>query len=280
MLRKSIECCRPRDIIFDSINQVLMVSSRTTENIYVYNKKKKLLGKVGSKGNKDMQFNYIDGLCLQPATNNIIVADSENNRIQVLSNSDGSYKNIQKLYTIGRTNISMDLGQFHHPTGVSCNKKGHIMVSDCYNERVQIFDEKGRYISNIGIGNKDPYDGKFNYPINVYVDKLDRINVVYLYHQKIGVWNSDGSQFIRSISFSDSPRCLTSDNQNRLIVGCDYSVHILDETYKVINMFGRRGKHIGEFLDIKGLCVTDENKLMLCDCFNNRIQTCDLSLKF
>jgi len=58
------------------------------------------------------------------------VADRSNNRIQIF-NSDGSYSH--KFGTSGSKP-----GQFDRPAGVAVDNKGHIVVVDKDNHRVQV----------------------------------------------------------------------------------------------------------------------------------------------
>jgi tripartite motif-containing protein 71 len=62
---------------------------------------------------------------------NIVVADYENHRVQVLRYSDGSH--VRTIGSEGRGN-----GQFDCPYGVLIDGEGRIIVSDCSNHRIQV----------------------------------------------------------------------------------------------------------------------------------------------
>ena len=62
---------------------------------------------------------------------NIIVADTQNNRVQVF---DAEGKFLRKFGSRGS-----GFGQFDQPWGVAIDKQGHIVVSDMKNCRIQIW---------------------------------------------------------------------------------------------------------------------------------------------
>jgi hypothetical protein len=112
-------------------------------------------GIIGSTGSAAGHFSSPYGVCYSPHTEQLYVADSSNNRIQVFS-SHGEF--VHAFGTHGRAN-----GQFSWPVGL-CVSHDRIYVSDNMNNRIQIFDLDGSYLNSIGVGNKTnsqlltPYD--------------------------------------------------------------------------------------------------------------------------
>jgi DNA-binding beta-propeller fold protein YncE len=64
-------------------------------------------------------------------TGNIVVADRDNHRVQVLRYSDGSH--VRTIGSRGKGN-----GQFYDPCGVLIDGQGCIIVSDLNNHRIQV----------------------------------------------------------------------------------------------------------------------------------------------
>ena len=41
-------------------------------------------------------------------------------------------------------------GEFHKPSCLSVNKAGHLMVCDVWNQRVQVFELSGKFVTKFG----------------------------------------------------------------------------------------------------------------------------------
>lgn len=102
-------------------------------HIYFYSvsacREDKLLYKLGAKGSKDGEFNYPRGLCTT-VEGDIVVADSKNHRVQVLSGY-GVFK-----FAFGQHGT--DIGKFDEPTGVTELPDRNLAVADRKNRRVQV----------------------------------------------------------------------------------------------------------------------------------------------
>lgn len=101
-------------------------------SIFLYYRPDKLLTKVGIRGSLDGDFNYPRGLTIN-LDGQILVADSGNHRIQIMSDF-GMFNN--KFGVKGTGN-----GQFDEPTGVTELPNGDIAVADNNNKRVQVFSD-------------------------------------------------------------------------------------------------------------------------------------------
>ena len=74
---------------------------------------------------------------------NVVVADTLNDRIQVLSAETG-----EPLLVFGRAGNGA--GEFHHPAGVAVEAEtGNIVVTDTQNNRVQVFSSAGAYLKTL-----------------------------------------------------------------------------------------------------------------------------------
>jgi len=161
----------------------------------------------GSKGNMGGQFNSPKGIAID-YYGNVYVADTKNNRVQVLSQQGIFYsaiedkiifKNIvdvavdllRNIYILDNKNhkvfkfspegkliltfgsMGKETSQFKNPTSIAVDKKGYIYVADQGNFRIQVFDKEGKFIGQLGIQGKGP--GRFEKLISVYVDEQNRL---------------------------------------------------------------------------------------------------------
>ncbi len=108
--------------------------------------------------------------------------DQEGNLLLTLGNKKPSRKERTKH------------GNFYEPNGIATDLVGNIYVADCKNNRVQIFDNEGKFIGSLGIdadNNKNTYldsgyDAKqFRYPMGVAVDIAGNIYVADRKNERI-----------------------------------------------------------------------------------------------
>ncbi|PRD32945.1 UNVERIFIED_CONTAM: nhl-1 [Trichonephila clavipes] len=131
-----------------------------------YMQKGKSCTKFGTRGTDIGCFTWPRGVCVGN-DNNIVVADSNNHRVQVFTSSG---KFIQQFGSYGSAD-----GEFDCLAGITVNRIGQYIVSDRYNHRLQVFDPNGRFIRAFGCEGR--MDGKFSYPWGVATDNLGFIYV-------------------------------------------------------------------------------------------------------
>jgi sugar lactone lactonase YvrE len=115
-----------------------------------------------------------------------------------------------------------DPGTFARPTNVAVDNKGNIYVSDTINNRIQIFDADGTFLSMFGRGGDGP--GYFGRPKGLAVDRdghiwvadtsMDRVQVFDRQGQLAGYFGTHGTlpgQFVL-------PTGVAIDSQNRVMV--------------------------------------------------------------
>src|ERR671922_3046903 len=66
-------------------------------------------------------------------------------------------------------------GQFLGPFGVAVDSSGNVYIGDCENDRIQIFDSDGNFITKWG--SEGSGDGEFECPHGVAIDPLDNVYV-------------------------------------------------------------------------------------------------------
>ena len=125
-------------------------------------------------------------------------------------------------------------GQFVGPLGVAVNDKNEIIVCDNWKNRLQIFNENGRFIRTIE-------HKLLTFPRGICIDSAGRIYVTA--RNKILLFNPSGD-YIKEISDEENALWygITSDEQGNVIV-CngkdDEAVHILSPEGKLLKKLSR-----------------------------------------
>eukprot|EP01112_Ceratiomyxa_fruticulosa_P012287 TRINITY_DN3395_c0_g1_i2.p1 TRINITY_DN3395_c0_g1~~TRINITY_DN3395_c0_g1_i2.p1 ORF type:complete len:353 (+),score=57.45 TRINITY_DN3395_c0_g1_i2:326-1384(+) len=130
------------------------------------------------------------GLCSIPHTNYVVVANLFSNCVTIHSLPNEPRDVVDEVFkVIGEPNRSgKEDGLFDGPSNVTVNSKGHILVSDFNNERIQVFDSLQndctflRKISGSGLKS----------PSGIVVDSLDNIFAVDSHKNNIFVFSEFG----------------------------------------------------------------------------------------
>lgn len=106
-----------------------------------------IISKISERGRGEGQLLFPHDLTLDN-DENLLVCDSGNHRIQVFK-KDGTH-----LYSFGKQ--GRENGCFESPKGIVYDKKTNsIIVSDTMNNRIQIFDNKRRFVKSFKVKNDD-----------------------------------------------------------------------------------------------------------------------------
>ena len=81
-------------------------------------------------------------------------------------------------------------GMFKNPLGVAVTDKDEILVADCLNHRVQVFDSNGTFLRSFG--HKGENAGEFNFPIGIATDKDRQIFVADRDNHRIQIFSWEG----------------------------------------------------------------------------------------
>jgi len=139
---------------------------------------------IGSRGSGNGQFGEggfgsYGGVAFD-SEGNLVVADFNNHRVQVLRYSDGTH-----LRTIGSEGEGA--GQFLCPSGVAFDAAGHIVVVELGNHRVQVLRySDGTHLRTIGSCGSD--NGQFNGPSGgIAIDSDGRIVEADTFNHRVQV---------------------------------------------------------------------------------------------
>jgi len=95
----------------------------------------------GKLGSQPGEFSDPSGIAIDDDRHRIIVSDTNNNRVQVLSSIDGSF-----LFEFGSKGLHP--GRLNYSNGVCIANQGRIIVADTHNYRLQAFTHEGHHISS------------------------------------------------------------------------------------------------------------------------------------
>ena len=191
------------------ISQNKMFVTQLNDNcINMYELEGKLVKGVGSEGNGKAQFNNPLGLDVSDRNNNIYVCDCYNHRIQILTEElnyhsmlgidllkyprdvkvtrdrvlvlDGSDPcmfvfNSDHVLT-NRLITRGDGKQTNYPRCFDIDREYNIIMSDCSNHCVYVFNQEGEQIHKFG--KKGQSIGEFYYPFGIALDNTGHIIVV------------------------------------------------------------------------------------------------------
>lgn len=218
----------------------------------------KLLTTVGLRGSIDGDFIYPRGMTVN-LDGEIIVADSGNNRIQVLSNF-GVFK--KKFGTKGKGE-----GQFDEPTGVAEMPNGDIAVADKNNQRVQVFSDTYQYKYQFPTCKK-PYCIASDRHFNLIVSTLERTIEVYRRGGKLLHKFSLGGRSLGPCGFqicvNDKEEVIVSDPVESCVKFFTYAGKLL---YK----FQPRSNAEGLAIIPSGICRTPLDQYIVADSLNHTV---------
>ncbi|HEX8090788.1 MAG TPA: NHL repeat-containing protein, partial [Blastocatellia bacterium] len=176
----------PFGIAVDKRGNVIVADSGQSNRIRVVTAKGNVELLAGSgEGYKDgsaaaAQFNTPSGIAIDK-DNNIIIADTSNNRIRRLT-PGLAVTTIAGSGEAGFKDGPASEAQFDGPVGVAVDKDGNVFVADAYNDRVRKISADGNVITVAGAGTPGFGDGGatdalFDTPCGVAVDEKGNIFV-------------------------------------------------------------------------------------------------------
>ncbi len=189
-------------------------------------------------------------------------------------------------------------GLFRQVTDIAWDAAGNTYISDGYiNSRIAKADKDGNWLKSWGEPGTQP--GQLNTPHSIAVDAQNNVYVADRGNRRIQVFNTDG-KFLHQISI-DVPApadarpaignkptsttgtmapgapwtlCLTP-GPNQVLYTSDAfpgRIYKLSLDGKVLGMFGKSGKQLGQFGWIHAIACPSENELYVAELLNWRVQ--------
>jgi DNA-binding beta-propeller fold protein YncE len=122
----------------------------------------------------------------------VYVADTGNDVVDVFDADN--YKLLRQIGKPGMKHDQTDPGTFSLPEGVAVDRDGNVYVTDTFNNRVQIFDADGKFISTFGKNGDGP--GNLERPKGIAVDCDGHIWVVDAAQNLVKVFDQQGRLLI------------------------------------------------------------------------------------
>jgi DNA-binding beta-propeller fold protein YncE len=160
----------------------LFVSDGKMHRVIVFNKKREVDGQV-TEGLQDPV-----GLAIDTTNRFLYVVDTQQD--QVLVYDADTLKLLRRIGTGGKNHFLTSPGDFGAPQGVAVDKDGNVFVTDTMNNRVEIFDADGNFISLFGKHGDGP--GYLARPKGIAVDGDGHIWVADQMQDRLQVFNREG----------------------------------------------------------------------------------------
>jgi sugar lactone lactonase YvrE len=168
-------------------NDRLFVTDSKMHHVLVFNTKHEIEASFGAD-----QLVSPAGLALDTANRFAYVVDTQQD--QVLVFDADSYKLLRRIGTAGRKHTLTEPGEFSLPTNVALDGGGNVYVTDTLNNRVEIFDADGSFISEFGSGGDGP--GHFARPKGIALDCDGHIWVADEIQSRVQVFDKNGQLLI------------------------------------------------------------------------------------
>ena len=160
----------------------LFVSDGKMHRVMIFNAKHEIESQI-TEGLQDPV-----GLALDTTNRFLYVVDTQQD--QVIVYDADSLKLLRRIGTGGRNHFLTTPGDFGAPQGVAVDKDGDVYVTDTLNNRVEIFDADGNFISLFGKNGDGP--GSFARPKGIAVDSDGHIWVADEMQDRLQVFSREG----------------------------------------------------------------------------------------
>jgi len=258
-----------------------------------------VLFEFGTFGSGDGEFAEVRGVAVDNSNGHIIVADRDNDRIQVFD-SAGAF-----LFEFDGSSGADNCSDFDEPKGVAVDGSGNIYVTDFLNDLIQKYDSTGTCILSFDAGDAGGCPRDVAVAISGNIIVLDECN------REVDVYNAAGAPLF---SFDGTtgggnefrePKAVAVDSSDKIYVTdrpAD-NVNIFDSSGSFLRMFGWgvdtgasnfeictsgttpcqggiEGPGVGQFSNPRGIEVGSTGIIYVADEGNERIQLFDSSGNF
>jgi len=160
------------------------------------------------------------GLAIDRENRFLYVVDTDKDVVDVFDAD--TFKLLRQIGTPGKKHTLTTPGNFSLPSHVAVDKDSNVYVTDTLNDRVEIFDADGNFISTFGRNGDGP--GYFQRPKGIAIDPDGHIWVVDGTQDRVQVFNRDGQLLIYFGTHGEWPGMFMAandiciDKQNRVFV--------------------------------------------------------------
>lgn len=225
------------------------------------------------KGGKPTLSNYIQGDMNNPldkpmdatkAGQWIYVTDTNHQQVQVFDTS-GAF-----VFKFGKKGTGQ--GQFQFPYGITSDKKGDIYVADLYNNRISIFDSKGKFLKYYTDDKKKADFLKSPGGIRIFNNHLW---VTDIQLGKVFEYNLSGKKLLEIATATSKTDKLNAPNA--VTLDSDKNIYVSDTGNQRLVVYDKKGKFVriingskdnkgdSKFVNPRGLGVEPDGTLLMVD---------------
>jgi tripartite motif-containing protein 71 len=302
----------PRGVAVDSKGDV-WVTDTGNDRVEEFNETGEYVGQFGTKGAGNGQFTEPKGVSVSPK-GDLWVTDSGDKRIEELTEK-GEYV---RQFSTGSNpvGVAADAGgkvwsdsenetgaiEEHGETGSLIQSfgvrgegngdvleprrltvvNGYVWVADAGNNRIEVFNEKGAYVTKFGT--KGTGGEQMEYPVGVAVDERGNVWVVDD-NDRVDSWSigspwpptvssSFGSSGSGSGQFSGPTGIATNPINSNVVVSDEKNnrIEVFNETGEVVQKFGSEGTGHGKLKEPRGLATDSKGNVWVADTGNDRVE--------
>ncbi|MGR5145393.1 NHL repeat-containing protein [Photobacterium alginatilyticum] len=148
----------------------------------------------GGLGAEPWQLSKPQGITIDPATNDILIADSGNHRISRWRiDSEGEPGLVGVFGKLGAEH-----GEFHTPSDIAATPNGLIYITDQFNNRIEVYDADNQWKSSFGQEGYGASNDNFLLPTSIDYDS-GHLFISDLVNRSIKVFDLEGN-FVDSFS--------------------------------------------------------------------------------
>ncbi|XP_076066660.1 uncharacterized protein LOC143040014 isoform X2 [Oratosquilla oratoria] len=259
-------------------NEIYVTGSDSCK-VFIFDQSGRQVGSFGSRGHGDGQFLCPIGIAFSLVSREIFVTDKWKHCINVFD-TEGHF--VRQLGRKGK-----GFGHFAAPEGIATDRNGRIYVADTCNDRVQILDNDGVFLKEMGIINSETLrDGhrytksEFTEPTGVAAS-LDgsKIYIADAGNHRVKVFTEEGTRVLMFGSRGqhkgqfDSPECIAVDQDGFILVGDSGNgrVQVFRPNGNFVRYFGTKSNKKGEFGWVSGIAISRTLDVVVSDFKKSRV---------
>ena len=160
----------------------LFVSDGKMSRVLIFDAKHQVIGQINESLADPV------GLAIDTQNRFLYVVDTQLDQV-VVFDAD-TLKPLRRIGTGGKNHWLTTPGDFGAPSNVALDKEGNVYITDTMNNRVEIFDPDGKFLSQFGKHGDGP--GYLARPKGIAVDGDGHIWVADSYQDRVQVFNREG----------------------------------------------------------------------------------------